>query len=279
MFNKAIFAFVFACSVVSVPAHAEPLTTDAVVQMTKAGLGYDAIIAKVKSENRSFDLTTEQMIALRQQGVTSSVIAAMLNNSPTAAPALSLTSPDPNVPHPPGLYLLSGEGANARTQRIDPTASSQAKTGGLLGYALTGGIASMSVKVAITNDAARTRATTGKPRFYMFFDESNNAAATSTWASGFNTVVTSPAEFNLIRLNKKDGRREARVGSVNLAGAKSGIMDKDRLSFGYQMIRPGVYQVDVSTPLPPGEYGFMFSIGGGGTSGAMTARIFDFGVE
>ena len=38
--------------------------------------------------------------------------------------------------------------------RIDPTMSSQAKTGGIFGYALTMGIASMSVKVAIAGDAA-----------------------------------------------------------------------------------------------------------------------------
>lgn len=94
-----------------------------------------------------------------------------------------------------------------------------------------------------------------------------------------NTIVTSPSEFTLIRMQKKTGRREARVGSMNIAGSKTGVMDKDRLPFLHQMVRPGVYQVDVTKPLEAGEYGFIFSIAGGGAGGAMTARIFDFSVK
>lgn len=257
-------------------ASAEPLTTDAIVALSKTGLGDDAIVAKIKSDGTPFDLSTDQMIALKQAGVSSAVIAAMLGNK-LAGPVMSIDSPDPAVPHPAGLYILTGSGAQAKMRRIDPTVSNQAKTGGILGYALTGGLASASIKVAIQNESAPTK-TTGSPRFYFFFDQATNASASGTWASGMNTVVSSPAEFTLIRLTRKDGRREARVGSMNIAGAKTGVMDKDRLTFSHQMVRPGVYQVDVAQ-LQPGEYGFIFSLAGGGAGGAMTARIFDFSVD
>lgn len=258
-------------------AHAEPLTQESIVELNKVGLGDEAIIAKIKAEGTVFDLSTDQMIALRQQGVSSAVIAAMLSNKP-AAQAMSLDSPDPAVSHPSGVYLLNGEGDAARMQRIDPTVSNQAKTGGILGYAFTGGLASASVKVVIQSEQARARAV-ASPRFYFFFDEANNSASNGSWASGMNTTVQSPAEFSLIRLSKKEGRREAKVGSMNIAGAKTGVMDKDRIAFNHNLVRPGVYQVDMAAPLTPGEYGFIFSIAGGGTGGAMTARIFDFGVE
>ena len=78
---------------------------------------------------------------------------------------------------------------------------------------------------------------------------------------------------------KKSGRREARVGSMNIGGAKSGVMDKDRLAFTYDMVRPGVFRVNPSAALTPGEYGFIYSISGGGAAGAATARIFDFSVR
>ena len=156
---------------------------------------------------------------------------------------MSLTAIDPMVPHPSGVYLID-KAAN-RVARIDPTMSSQAKTGGIFGYALTGGIASMSVKVAISGESARVAASSGAPSFYFFFDASNAATSNlaSNWAAGSAQTVTSPNEFTLIKLAEKQGRREARVGSMNIAGAKTGVMDKDRIPFDYEMVRPGVFKV------------------------------------
>lgn len=260
-------------------AYAEELSVDTVVHMASAGLGDEAIIAKINSEGKVFELSTDQMISLKQKGVSSAVIAALMGGGKQKPVEMSLTSPDPKVPHPSGFYLLMGAGAEARMQRIDPTITSQAKTGGVFGYALTGGLASMSVKVAVANEAAKYQAQSGSPKFYMFLDESNNIASNSSWASGANASISSPSELTLVRLDRKKGRREARVGSMNIAGAKSGVMDKDRLTFTHEMVRPGVYQIEVSPSLAPGEYGFLYSFAGTGTNGAMTARIFDFSIR
>ena len=212
----------------SATAQAETLSVDSIVALSGSGLGDEAIVAKIKAEGTVFSLSTDEMLALRQKGVSSAVIAAMLSNKPPVQ-AMSLDSPDPNVPHPSGVYLLSGSDSTMKMHRIDPTVSNQAKTGGILGYAFTGGLASASIKVAIQRETAPTRST-ANPHFYFFFDEATNSSPTSTWASGMNTVVTSPTEFTLISLQ-------------------------------------------------PGEYGFLFSLSGAGTAGAMSARIFDFGVE
>ena len=111
-------------------------------------------------------------------------------------------------------------------------------------------------------------------------DASNPATVnlTSSWAAGSAQSVTSPNEFSLIRLMEKKGRREARVGSMNIAGAKSGVMDKDRIAFDYEMVRAGVYKVTPKQPLEAGQYGFIYALNGTGTAGAMSARIFDFAV-
>lgn len=275
--RSLIVGMVGSTLLLAVDARAEPLTTSTIIELTQLGLGDEAIIAKVKADGTPFDLSAEQMIALRRQGVSSAVIAAMLGNK-SSEQAMSMDSPDPAIRHPSGVYLLTGSGAQAKMRRIDPTVSNQAKTGGIFGYALTGGLASASVKVVIQNQTAAVQ-TSGNPRFYFFFDQATNTNASGTWASGMNTVVSSPAEFTLIRLTRKEGRREARVGSMNIGGAKMGVMDKDRIPFQHQMLRQGVYQVDVNPGLPSGEYGFIFSLAGGGTGGAMTARIFDFTVD
>ena len=262
------------------PAAAETLNNATVIQLVQAGIGNDAVIAKIKATDGKYGLGTDDLIALKTAGVPGDVIAAMIAGPAKAATAtaMSLTAIDPMVPHPSGLYLIDTP-AN-RVNRIDPTVSNQAKTGGIFGYALTGGIASMSIKVAISGEAARVMSPSGSPSFYFFFDASNPQTAniTSSWAAGSAQTVSSPSEFTLIKLMEKKGRREARVGSMNIGGAKTGVMDHDRIPFDYQMVREGVYKVTVKQPLEAGQYGFIYALSGGGTGGAMTARIFDFAV-
>ena len=271
---------------IATAASAETLNNATIVTLTQAGLGDEAIIAKIKASGAGYDLSTDQIIALKKQGVSGPVIAAMLtaSNPAPAATAMSMDAADPAVPHPPGVYLLM-EGPAPAMKRIDATVSNQAKTGGILGYALTSGIASMSIKAAIPGESARTNTTSTRPVFYFFFDEANpdSARQAVTWSSGSNATVTSPNEFTLVRLNQKKGRREARVGSINIGGAKTGVMDKDQIPFDYNMVRPGVFKATPREPLGPGEYGFMYAITGGGgggfAGGAMTARIFDFSIR
>lgn len=262
------------------PQQAEVLTNETVVALAEAGLGDEAIVAKIRSSPVRFDVSTSTMLELRKRGVTSQVIAAMVEASTPRATAISSDSPDPMVPHSAGVYLLSDEGSVAKMLRMDATASSQVKTGGIFGYALTSGIASMSIKAAIANETARVGTGQKQPKFFFFFDESNPATGSvqGTWLSGTAATVTSPNEFVLVRLTKKSGRREARVGSMNIGGTKVGVMDKDRIAFDYEVVRPGVYQVMPRVPLSAGEYGYIHSISGGG-AGAVTARIFDFTVR
>lgn len=261
------------------------LTNSDVVQLVKAGLGDDAVVAKIQTSPQSFDLSTDGLIGLKGAGVPNTVIAAMLGGGAKTVQApnqLSMDSPDPAVPHFPGLYLVDAIGGSGKMTRINPTNSNQAKTGGIIGYALTGGIASMSVKAAIPGDSARVQTNSSRPVFYAYFDESVprdlQSNGSSQWASGIGTTTSSPSEVTLVRFMEKKGRREARVGSMNIAGAKTGVMDKDQLAFDSEMVAPGIFRVQPREALPPGEYGFIQSLTGANQNGAMTARVFDFGV-
>lgn len=258
-----------------ISANEAAFSTDSIVKLVKSGLGDEAVIAKIRADDISLDLSVDQMIALKDQGVSSAVIAALIEPRGPSAPVMSLDSPDPMVPHPAGVYFLSGTGEAARMVKMNPTVSNQAKTGGIWGYALTGGLASMSIKATIPNETAKIR-TSVRPVFYFFFDQSNDVQASNAWEGGANVSVTSPAEFSLVALTQKKGRREARVGSTNIGGAKIGVMDKDRIPFDYTEVRPGVFRVEATNIPGAGEYGFMFALNGAGAGGALTARIFDF---
>jgi hypothetical protein len=258
-------------------ARSGSLTVAEIMALNEAQVGDDAIVAKIKATGARFDLSTDEMIALRKRGLSGQVLAAMVSTaSANGAADVSPDSPDPAVAHAPGVYALIARDTGQKMARIDPTASSQMKTGGILGYALTGGIASMSMKVSIPGPAARVRVGSA-PVFYFFFDESRAGANTSSFM-GSAFLASSPNEFNLVRLERKSDRRETKVGKVNLGGMKAGVMDKDRVPFSYDLVRPGVYKVTIDAALAAGEYGFLYSLPGAGTSGAASARIFDFSV-
>ncbi|PLK23082.1 hypothetical protein C0V72_11735 [Porphyrobacter sp. TH134] len=222
-------------------ARAETLRNDDVVALLEAGLGEEAVIAKIETSDGDFVTDTKTLLALRAKGVPSPVIAAMVKSA-NGTIRYNDTSPDPTVPHTPGFYMLDEAAGQPRMLKIDPIASTQTKTGGILGYALTGGIASASLKAVLPGATAQTQTGARKPTFYVFFDApgDNQSAVFST---GFGNAVISPNEFSLINLMEKKERREARVGSLNIAGSKTGVMDKDQVPFSYEQVTPTVYKI------------------------------------
>lgn len=69
----------------------ETLTNDSVIQMFKSGLSESIIVAKIKSSNGSFNTSTSALQSLKNQGISDSVILAMVQKS--AVPDLSIVAP------------------------------------------------------------------------------------------------------------------------------------------------------------------------------------------
>ena len=62
-----------------VPVQASPsLSNDDVVTLSKAGLGEDAIVSAIQSQDASFDLSVPALLKLKQDGVTPNVLHAMI---------------------------------------------------------------------------------------------------------------------------------------------------------------------------------------------------------
>ncbi|WP_417621749.1 hypothetical protein [Parasphingorhabdus sp.] len=290
MKKLAKYILPLAIAALSSPSSAEKLNNADIIGLLNAGLGEETIVAKIESSDADYKTEVQDLIALKNGGVPGGVIAAMVtaNSRQSEKPiALSATSLDPMEPHFAGVYLIDSSNVDGALEKIDSMMTSQTKTGGLLGYALTAGIASASLKAVIPGESAQVNTGASKPRFYFFFDNSNasdGSEQSGTFAAGSAISVQSPNEFSLIELKKKKGRREARFGSFNIGGAKTGIMDKDRIPFNYEQIRTGVYKVEMIADLDPGEYGFVYAISAGSgpgimSSGTATGRIFGFTVE
>jgi len=104
-----------------------------VIGLTKAGFGEDGILAKVKKAGVSYDLTTEQMIYLKNQGVSENVISTLLQAGPattppppvntapvTPPPPSAVTSEPPSTPAPASTSSGPPEAGDATTTAPPP---------------------------------------------------------------------------------------------------------------------------------------------------------------
>lgn len=287
------FTAIFLVGVFLNTAHAEVLTNESVMMLTKAGLGAESIVAKIKTSPNTFDMSTMELVKLKQAKVADAVIAAMVQAGSRAERAAVSDSPDPAVMRATGIYVLRDWESPVKMQRMDPTAAAQTKDKGRLLSAVTYGIAKVKIITVVPNPAARVRVSS-QPSFYFYFDqvEANlsNATSSGTVANGWlgmgSQPVTSPNEFTMIRFDIKKGNREVVLAQANIAGSQSGVMDTSRVTFSYEDVGDGIFKVTPAQAMQPGEYGFVYSSSGAGNAvggvvggGGQSVRIFDFGVE
>ncbi len=282
--KKTVFLAAFALAFVSTSAIAETLNNDTIVSLIGAGLGQETIVAKIRNSTGTYDLSTEQLIALKQKGVSDAIIAAMLDASTKAqtqaAAAYQNDSVDPKLPHASGVYVVADWLAPAKMIRLDSTTATQARTSNFFGAALTSGLSPLKIKTAVPNPSSKIKVRTARPIFYFYMDQANaNSGIGSLYFSSLGASVTSPSEFNIVRFAVKKGLREVTTGKATaFGGQKFGLVDKDKIVFATSDVLPGVFKVTLNVDMPKGEYGFVYSTGGGIGGGAVS-RVFDFTVE
>ena len=284
-----------AVGLAAAPLVAETLTNDTIVALSKAGLGPSLIVAKIRSSPGSYQLDANSLVALKTAGVAEPVIGAMLEASTSgrvdAAAADDSHSADPRAPHAAGIYVLTSWSTPPAMQHLDATTTTQTKSGGVIGYALTYGIAKVKSRSVLPTPSARIKVAVTHPTFYFYFDQANASLSrgggrAGFWPGGDQAAVTSPNEFSLVRLEVHGNSRETVTGSFNIGGSKSGVMSRDRIAFTYDDIVPGVFKVTPEQDLPPGEYAFVYAgaagsnpmmayLGGGGGG----TKFFDFAIS
>lgn len=249
-----------------VPVPSGPaLDNPQVLALTKAGLGDPAILAKIRSQPAHYDTATDVLLALRRQGVSSEVIAAMIDAQASGAAAdIQSDSPDSTAPHPPGLYLLAEWLPTPKLLSLRATASARTKTGSLLAYAFTGGIAPVAYRAVLPGAHAAITAGAARPSFFLF----GNAI--------------DPGVLGLVRLDAARSERRFRIGSFTIGGAHTGLRAGDLIPFSATPAGPQATQLRPDADLAPGEYGFVSTAPGAGLGGAevatSTAVVFDFAV-
>jgi len=268
-------------------AGGEVLKNPGVIEMVRAEIPEEIIIAKIQASRTDFDLSTAGLVKLNQNKVPSPVIKAMLGST-NAAPAATASAPRATArradggaavkpPREPGLHLYADFGEGKRFAQLEPTVYSQAKTGGAWKTALTYGVAKTKMKAVIRNRQAAIRTSDPLPTFFFVFEQTNAGMGNSSTPF---TATTSPNEFTLIRFQVKRDTREVVMASHNAYSQQSGTEDEANVPFTFTKLRPGVYRVTPSSPLTPGEYCFLSASGWGGVAAGTAGanRVFDFSI-
>jgi hypothetical protein len=253
------------------------LTNQDVIELVRLGISDDVIVAKIRSMNGadslSFDTSVDGLKALKAANVSDAVIKVMINPAPppvvASAPGAAPVAGDPNLPPPEvGLYWKDGHTLTF----IGGQALSQAKAGGRAGSFFTEGMKSQHWDAVLSGPSSKNRVKDRHPVFYFYVPDG-----------------TSGDDFVLLKLNKKDDRREFQIGTFGGIGAgKSGVKKNKELAFDAQHVAVRTYKFILSSDLKPGEYAFfmgtnqssMMASGRGTNSsgGAAGGRIYDFAI-
>jgi hypothetical protein len=103
-FAAIVAAFVFlGLNVTVCSAQDFPAGVQEVIKLTQAGIGDDVILAQIKNANTTYNLSADQIITLKNDGVSQPVIKALLTSGGTPAPATPpapAPAPAPAAPAP-----------------------------------------------------------------------------------------------------------------------------------------------------------------------------------
>jgi len=250
------------------------LTNETIIQLTKIGLQPSVIINKIQTSITKFDVSTDALIKLSNNSVSSEVINEMIKVN-TNHKSIEVTQKDannPNAMHSPGIYYYNPNDPEKQLKRVDPTVVGSTETHGASYYGYGGG-GSIS---KISGGDSKLQLNDQSPTFYFYFENNASPMINNWWFA----VATSPNEFALVKLIEKKDSRSFQTGKVSsgggYSGSSSGIPEKVKVPFDYTEIAEGIYSVTFKQPLKSGEYCFVYA--SSAPDRYSNNKIFDFGI-
>jgi len=248
------------------PAKIEPgsLTIEEVVRESQAGLSDELIIAQVKRNAKGFDLNSDEIGALKKDGVSDLVIKYLLDPTlpPPAPPSgpgttAAAVRPPPSdplvlkVPPEPGIYYLIEKDSFVALELkpIVPT-KEPGKFSSVL--KLKGHVIGSMI-----GPKAKTRIGPGSAVFYARLGDK-------------------PAmdDLALLTMERERDRRDLDFGTKS---GKPVFPMKSIRQFDFKQVDPGMYRI-VLPPAGKGEYVFVI-LGSGDERKGLLGKGYDFGVD
>ncbi len=265
---KPIFVIIFCMSILHSIHAQEILKNETIIKLVSLGLDDEIILNKIGNTYNQFNVETDNLINLKNSGVSNTLINGMMN----AASDPNLVYSNPNdflSPHIGGIYYFKDK--NLIKLEFTPYSSNK-KTGKFV-QDISYGFAKTKKDVIIGGSSSRQKFNI-IPEFYFY-------AETSSQSSFSGYEVGSPNAFVCVKLDVEKNSRKLLVGSSNRIESESGINHKQQISYEFEEMAPGIYRVWFIKNPDPGEYAFMhsgqittYTVGRSSSSGMN--RAFDF---
>lgn len=246
--GSVLLAMILAGGAVGAADGDKPLDNAEIVKLTKLDMGDAVIIAKIKSAAAvQFATGTDDLVKLKESGVSKAVIAAMLDRSSAATPP------------PPRAGGGSSSGATVTLQSKDGAVALQMIEGDV--KTIVAPFVGMRRFIIFPEVAATVRTKERKPSVTIVTDRDPRK---SYW---------------MVRLDqdtdKEDMNRSIDVESPGMWGGtmSSAPEDDSMVKCDQTEEKPGVWRFTPVKELKPGEYGIYVG------KGEMAASLYDFGVD
>lgn len=240
---------------------ASGMTVDDVIRLTTAGLSEDIIIQQIRNKGQAFDLTTDQLIALKSAHVSDRILQCMLDPSKPDLALVPAREPEPRVgtrqaapvAAPAAVPTEIGVYTQRDGQWVEiPPELVYWKTGGALKSIATVGVMHGDVNGHVLGTSSRTSLATPL-RFLIVAPD--------------GVALT---EYQLIRFRTNKDNREFRTITGGLLHSQGGAI-RDLVSFDGEKLASRVYEVHFPETAGLGEYGILPP---GSTSGS--GKIYSF---
>jgi len=238
-------------------ARPKQIGNDTIIRMAKAGLDDNIILQTINLQPGHYDVTPDDLIALKAAGVSQQVIAAMqahgtgLDIRTHHTPTGEIT-PQSFGLDDPGVYYKDkqGEWIPLKIERLT------IKSGGTVKSLLTHGIISRDMNGHI--DGAK----------------SPLVLPTGVEILIYAPVGTEATEYDFLRFREHSDNREFRTLTGGVFHSESGA-DRDEIEFTPKKIAPQLYTFTVPIDIEKGEYGVLPPASAGMQG---TGKIFTFSI-
>jgi len=257
----------------------EVLDNKTVINLSKKKIQESIIISKIQSSTCLFDVTTDGLINLKEQGVSDKVIEVMIGQSKVSSKKTGKSEVDGILAQieESGIYFL--DSANNEIIKLDPTPTTgqrQGSYGQAYASGITGGLSSKKNKLQIAGLNANYKVK-GNVQFYILFESSKVSLNQSqsnkdntnqkTNETSFNPFAvnpqsaeaTSPNDFIVIRCKTKGKSREFTASSSSGFSSKGGINGKETADFQYKKLSKNLYKLTFPEGLQAGHYIFYYA--------------------
>ena len=236
-----------------------PLTNDTIVRMSKAGLDDSVILQTIQTQPGAYDTSPDDLIALKNAGVSQTVIAAMQARSAGLAvhraAEVQITGLAPGIDEI-GVYYKDkdGEWVPLKTERV------QFRSSGWLKNAATDGLVKQDLNGHL-----------------------DGPKSPLTLPTGVQILIYAPAgtqaeEYDLLRFEEHSGSRDFRVKTGGLFHSETGS-ERDEVEFHSRKIAPQMYVFTIPVDIEKGEYGVL-PPGSSNVPGVSNAgKVFTFSIR